>query len=63
MTILQPSFAGREPVEDGTALTTYGPPRQMESNASPSGTPGKATGQTDSSKLIRLHESIATLLS
>jgi two-component system, cell cycle response regulator len=63
MTILQPSFAGREPVEDGTALTTYGPPRQMEPNASPNGTPGKATGQTDSSKLIRLHESIATLLS
>lgn len=63
MTILQPSFAGREPVEDGAALTTYGPPRQMEPNASPNGTPDRATGQTDSSKLIRLHESIATLLS
>ena len=63
MTILQPNFAGREPVDDGTALTTYGPPRQVDRKTSTDGVPGKPTGQTDSSKLIRLHESIATLLS
>jgi diguanylate cyclase (GGDEF)-like protein len=64
MTILQPNFAGREPVDDGgTALTTYGPPRQVDRNTSTDDAPGKRSGQTDSSKLIRLHESIATLLS
>lgn len=64
MTILQPNFAGREPVDDGAALTTYGPPRQVDRNTSTDGVPGKRSGgQTDSSKLIRLHESIATLLS
>jgi diguanylate cyclase (GGDEF)-like protein len=64
MTILQPNFAGREPVDDGgTALTTYGPPRQVDRNTSTDDVPGKRSGQTDSSKLIRLHESIATLLS
>jgi diguanylate cyclase (GGDEF)-like protein len=63
MTILQPNFAGREPVDDGSALTTYGPPRQVDRNTSTDGVPGMPSGQTDSSKLIRLHESIATLLS
>jgi diguanylate cyclase (GGDEF)-like protein len=63
MTILQPNFAGREPVDDGTALTTYGPPRQADRTTSTDDVPGKRSGQTDSSKLIRLHESIATLLS
>ncbi|HJP79452.1 MAG TPA: GGDEF domain-containing protein [Pseudonocardiaceae bacterium] len=64
MTILQPNFAGREPVDDGAALTTYGPPRQVDRTTSTDGVPGKRSGgQTDSSKLIRLHESIATLLS
>jgi diguanylate cyclase (GGDEF)-like protein len=64
MTILQPNFAGREPVDDGAALTTYGTPRQVDRKTSTDGAPGKRSGgQTDSSKLIRLHESIATLLS
>ncbi len=66
MTILQPSFAGREPIEDGVALTTYGSPSQMEPDAvrdRPNGAPVRVAGQTDSSKLIRLHESIAALLS
>lgn len=63
MTILQPNFAGREPVDDGTALTTYGPPRPVDRNTSTEGISGRPSAQTDSSKLIRLHESIATLLS
>jgi diguanylate cyclase (GGDEF)-like protein len=64
MTILQPNFAGREPVDDGTALTTCDPPRQVDRKTSTDGVPGgRRSSQTDSSKLIRLHESIATLLS